>query len=93
MERFNYRAGEDLGAVARVFDLPKACERVSLLVVLGAMRVLRASEACAVRRMRGGAAPDHHGYLARVAMELLASARIWLPLKLRVCLWTTSQHS
>ena len=37
-----------------------------------AMRVFRASEASGVRRMRGGAAPDHHGYLARVKVELLA---------------------
>ena len=39
-----------------------------------AVRVLRASEASAVRRMCGGAAPDHHGHLARVQVELLASA-------------------
>ena len=39
-----------------------------------ASRVLRASEASAVRRVRGGAAPDHHGYLARVRLQLLTSA-------------------
>ena len=39
-----------------------------------AVRVLRASEASAVRRMCGGAAPDHHGHHARVQVELLASA-------------------
>ena len=33
MERFKYRAGEDLGAVALVLDLAKAFERVSLPVV------------------------------------------------------------
>ena len=37
--------------------------------IAGALRVLRASEASAVRRMCAGAAPDH---LARVKMELLA---------------------
>ena len=41
--------------------------------VAGAMRVLRAPEASAVRRMCGGAAPDHHGHLARVEVELLAT--------------------
>ena len=36
MVRFKYRAGdEDVGAVARVLDLVKAFERVSLPVVLG----------------------------------------------------------
>ena len=39
----------------------------------GAVRVLRAPEASAVRRMCGGAAPDHHGHLARVQVELCAS--------------------
>ena len=34
--------------------------------IASAMRVLRASDASAVRRMRGGAATDHHGHLARV---------------------------
>ena len=29
-------------------------------------------EASAVRRMRGGTAPDHHGHLARVEVELFA---------------------
>ena len=36
----------------------------------GAVRLFRAPEASAVRRMRGGAAPDHHGHLARVQVEL-----------------------
>ena len=39
----------------------------------GALWILRAPEACAVSRMCGGAAPDHHGHLARVEVELLAS--------------------
>ena len=39
----------------------------------GAMWVLRASEASAVRRMCGRAAPDHHCHLARVQVESLAS--------------------
>ena len=38
------------------------------------MWVLPASEASAVRRRRGRAAPDHFGYLPRVKVELLASA-------------------
>ena len=36
----------------------------------GAVPLFRAPEASAVRRMRGGSAPDHHGYLARVQVEL-----------------------
>ena len=87
MERFNGRAkAEDRGAVALVLDLAKAFERVSLLVVWawathfcfprkilrGAVRLFRAPEASAVRRMCGGAAPDHHGHLARVQVELFA---------------------
>ena len=66
----------------------RAFERVSLPVMwalgdalklpiedlAGAVRVLRAPEACTVRRMCGGAAPDYHGYFARVKVELLASA-------------------
>ena len=38
----------------------------------GALCVIRAPEASAVRRMCIGAAPDHHGHLARVKVELLA---------------------
>ena len=38
----------------------------------GAKRVLRAPEAGSVRRMCGGAAPDHYGHSARVEVELLA---------------------
>ena len=37
-----------------------------------AVRVLRAPEASAVRRMCGGAASDHHGHPARVQVELFA---------------------
>ena len=89
MERFKYRTGEeDLGAVALVLDLAKAFEQVSLLVVraLGdtlqlfredlaaAMRVLRAQEASAVRKMRSSAAPSHHGHLAKIKMEFLTSS-------------------
>ena len=70
MERFCGKAKEeDQGAVALVLDLAKAFERVSLLEVWAwatAMRVLRASEASAFRRMRGGATPDCHGHLARL---------------------------
>ena len=38
-----------------------------------AVRVLRAPEACAVRRVCGGAAHDHHGHPARVQVEFVAS--------------------
>ena len=88
MERFNGRVkAEDRGAVALVLDLAKAFERASLLVVWAwathfsfprkILRVLcgyfeHQRGASAVRRMRGGAAPDHHGHLARVEVELFA---------------------
>ena len=42
--------------------------------IAGAIRVLRASEASAVGRMRGGAAPDRDGHLSRAKVELLAPA-------------------
>ena len=89
MKRYKYRAGkEDQGAEAPVLDLAKAFERVQSPCGEGlgnalqlpkddlasAVRVLRAPEASAVRRRCGGAAPDHHGHLARVQVELLASA-------------------
>ena len=89
MEKKRYGAGkEDQGAVALVLDLAKAFERVSLPCGVGlggalqlpkedlasAVRVLPAPEASAVRRMCGGAAPDHHGHPARVRVELFASA-------------------
>ena len=80
------RAGEDLGAVALVLDLAKAFGRVSLPVVWAwathfscPRKILRVrcgylehQKESAVRRMCGGAAPDHHGFLARVEVELLA---------------------
>ena len=62
----------------------------------GAVRVLRSPEESAVRRMCGGAAPDHHGHVAIIEVELLVSAhwflqdalseliKIYPPLKLRV---------
>ena len=79
---------EDQGAVALVLDLAKAFERVSLPCGLhlgdafqfpkedlaSAVRSFRAPEACTVGRMPGGAAPDHFGHLARVQVELFASA-------------------
>ena len=46
--------------------------------IAGAVRLFRAPEEGAVRRMRGGAAPDHHGHPARVLVELLAFTRIVL---------------
>ena len=42
--------------------------------IAGVVRSFRAPEASAVRRMRGGAALDHHGHLARVQVELFAFA-------------------
>ena len=39
-----------------------------------AVRVFRAPEACTIRRMCGRVAHDHHGFLARIAVELLALA-------------------
>ena len=86
MERFSGKAkAEDLGAVALVLDLAKAFERVSLLVVwalgdalqlpeediAGALRILRAPEAIAVRRMCVGTALDHHGNLAKGRSEVV----------------------
>ena len=38
--------------------------------ILRLLRLFRAPEASAVRRMQFGAAPDHHGHLARVQVEL-----------------------
>ena len=87
MERFQYRAREEDLGVAFVLDQAKAFERVSLFVVwawathfsfleediAGAVWLLRAPEASAVRRMCGGATPDHHGHLAGVNVELLTS--------------------
>ena len=40
--------------------------------IAGAERLFRAPEASAVRRLRGGAGPDHLGHLARVQVELIA---------------------
>ena len=40
--------------------------------IAGAERFVRAPEASAVRRLRGGAGPDHLGHLARVQVELFA---------------------
>ena len=90
MERFCDKAKEeDQGAaVPLVLDLAKAFERASLPVVwawathfsfpkedlASAVWSFRAPEACAVRRMCGGACPNHHCFLARVQLELFASA-------------------
>ena len=83
-ERFKYQAGEeDLGAVALVLDVAKqsSCgvglgDALQFLKedIAGAMRVLRAPVARAVRRKCGRAAHDHHGFLATVPVELLVSA-------------------
>ena len=70
MERFDGKAlEENQGALALVLDLVKAFENVGPPCGLG----LRAPEASAVRRMCGGAAPDHHGH-PRVKVELPAFA-------------------
>ena len=82
MERFYGKAKEeDQGAVALVLDLAKAFERVSLLVVFGLgdtfqfpKEVLRAPEASAFRRMRGGATPEEVKKLLRAGM---VPARAW----------------
>ena len=89
MERFSGKAKEeDSGAWALVLDLAKAFERVSLLVVwawathfsfprkifTGALRLFRAPEESAVRRMCGRYVANHHGHLARIQVELLAVA-------------------
>ena len=88
VERFDGKAKEeDQEAVALVLDLAKAFGRVSLCGlglgntlrfpkegIAGAVWLLRAPEASAVRRMCGRAAQDHHGHLARVKVELLALA-------------------
>ena len=78
MERFGGKAKEeDQGSLALVLDLAKALERVNPLQLpkedsASAVRVPRAPEASAVRRLCGRAAHDHHGYPARVEVELLA---------------------
>ena len=86
MGRFHGKAKEEhQGAVALVLHLAKAFELVSFLVVWVwathfsfprmILRVLCGHfEARTVRRMPGGAAPDHVGHLTRVQVELFASA-------------------
>ena len=63
-------------------------------VGLGFVRILQAPMSSAVRRMCGGAAPDHHGHLAWVEVELLLRTvpqdalsevtKFYPPLQLRV---------
>ena len=87
MDRFNGKTKEEYqGALAVVLNLAKASERVSLLVVWASAthfsfpwKILRVL--CGYfehqRRVQfecGGAAPDHFGHLARVQVELFASA-------------------
>ena len=79
MEGFKYRVGqEDLGAVALILHLTKAFERVRSLDDALQLSKKDLTDAlwilCSVWRMCGVAAPDHHGYLAKVKKELLASA-------------------
>ena len=88
MEGFDGKAKEgEQGAVVLVLDLAKAFEsQPPCGVGLGnalqlpqeglpsVVRILRAPETSAVRRMCGGAAPDHHGHLGRVKVELPAFA-------------------
>ena len=80
---------EDLGAMDLVLDLAKAFERVSIPVVWAwathssfPRKILRVPCECYAGTFSirgecsskdGGAAPDHHGHLARIKMELLAS--------------------
>ena len=85
MERFSGNAkGEDQGAVALVLDLAKAFERVSWALgntlqlpkedFTSALRLLRAPQESAVRRMCGRTATNHHGHFARIQVDLLAVA-------------------
>ena len=90
MNRFDYRAAEkDQGTITWVLDFDQ-CNRARQspsCAGLGdtfqlhqeyfvcAVRVLRIPAECAVRRMRGGAAPDHHRHSPWVKVELLALAR------------------
>ena len=73
------------GAVALVLDLAKAFERVSLLGLCdtlqfrkedftGALRLFRAPEEGAVRRMCGRAFTNHPDHLAGDQVELFVSA-------------------
>ena len=87
--KIKWDSKEDVqGAVALVLDLAKVFERVSLPVVWvwathfsflrKILRVLcvyfEHQRRGTVRRMRGGAASDHFGHLARVQVELFVSA-------------------
>ena len=86
MERFNDKAKEeDQGALALVLDLAKEFEWVSLPVGLGLGNALQLPKEvlrvlCGFfehqRRVQfegcAGAANNHHGYPARVEVELLA---------------------
>ena len=74
--------------LAKVLELAKAFGRVRLPVCVGlgdalqssqevvasALRQLRTPAEGAVRRICGGAAPDHHSESSRVEMELLLNA-------------------
>ena len=84
MERFKFRGG--LGSAPGEGDLGLGDSlQFPKEDTAGAVRVLRASEASAVRRMCGGAAPNRHGRLARFQMGLLSEVtKICPPLKLRV---------
>ena len=67
----------DQGAVGLVLDLAKAFPGYAFQLpkedLAGVVRLLRASEAGAVRRKCGGAAYDHHGHLAWANMEFFVS--------------------
>ena len=49
--------------------------------IAGAVRLFGAPEASAVRRMRGGAAPDHHGYFVGVQAELYAFTALFCTMR------------
>ena len=76
MERFNGKAKEEYQvAIALVLDLAKAFEWVSLPVVWASathFSFLRKTCEYFEQQRRGRAAHDHHGYPARVEVELLA---------------------
>ena len=88
MERFKSQAGEEYqGAVAFGLGLGGGCRagqsscgldlgdayQIPEEDAAGVVRVLRAPATCPVGKMRGGAAPDHHGHSPRVEVELRIS--------------------
>ena len=67
IERFNGKAKAEEQGVVGLGD----ALQLSKEDLVGAVRLFRAPESGTVRRMCGRTAHDHHGYLARVQVELL----------------------